>query len=344
MIDSLISFPVEIDFKLSLDENRKNIVIKNILTIYPNWKRLTESIPLDKMDGTTVHNYGILTGKINNITVLDVDKCLASFGDLGVDTTYVRTPNGGFHKIFQYEPTLHTIYNIAGGISVYNDNACIFGGKNYTLIEDYPIAKMPPTLLQFLQMSQDKLETPMDDGLYELLSILPTRDFNDDILVQRIIFGMRNKISLNATIAKNTIGKLLQQRSDTFNQTKLNNWFETPMSSIEKKITLNPFIKKIEKEYPQQYEAWILSHRVKKSDIARRIKFKRGNMLRLSDIQSINNHLTAFQICLLDRRFEAIKLIVCKSCNNKHKVGCCNKYNRTNRTTATFIENARLIA
>lgn len=342
MISSLISFPVKIDFKLALDANRKNIVLKNILAIYPNWRGLTESVPLNKLDGTMIMNHGILTGKINNITVLDVDKCLASFGDLGVDTTYVRTPNGGFHKIFKYEPTLHTIYNIAEGISIYNDNACIFGGENYTLIEDYPVAKMPDTLLQFLQMTQEKLETPINDELYDLFSILPNMDFNDEILMQRIVIGMRNKISLNKDIAKNTIRKLLQQRCDTFNHVRLDNWFESPMSSLEKKITLVPFIKRIEKEYPQQYEAWMLSHHVKKSDMARRIKYKPNELLKLSDVQSINNHLTAFQICMLDRRFEAIKLIVCKSCYNKHKLGCCNKYNRTNRTTAVFIKNARL--
>jgi hypothetical protein len=49
--------------------------------------------------------------------------------------------------------------------------------------------------------------------------------------------------------------------------------------------------------------------------------------------------INAPNIILADSRYVHKNIKVCKSCFNPHIKGCCQNYNRTSRTTKSFIEN-----
>lgn len=111
-------------------------------------------------------NYGIVCGKPNNITVVDLDtyKWEDDHPFYGTFTkeymkkfqTYtVKSPNGGIHLYFQYDQDLYTI---AGKeeIDIRNDGGYIVGpgssidGKKYEIIMDKPFQPLPAKLKDFL--------------------------------------------------------------------------------------------------------------------------------------------------------------------------------------------------
>jgi hypothetical protein len=116
------------------------------------------------------NNYGIITGKQNNITVVDFDSykldwltldqhpIYKTFG--GVDnkhfeTLTVKTPNGGYHFYFKYEPEIKQTQSDIE-IDIRSDGGYIISpnskinGKKYKIIKDLPIKKMTEELKEFL--------------------------------------------------------------------------------------------------------------------------------------------------------------------------------------------------
>ncbi len=342
MFDNMVKFPVDIDFKiLYRTDIRKDVVIKYIKYIHRSWRSITSTVVQPEFIKINYSNYGVLTGGINGITVLNIDQsvndCL-----LGYDTASVITPSGNVHKIFQYEPSLHTIYNLASGISVHNDRSCVFGGTRYKINCEHPINKMPEALLSYLHERQAIYEGTINNWLYDLLNILPEKAFNDEKEIKRIVACIRNKPLITVEEGINTLCKILFERSDSFHPRIICELFNAKLSSVEQKYTLYSIEKNIKLTCPHEYETWLLKHRVKKSILAQRLKYKAGSFVKLSELNAIYN-LTAEQFCLIDRRFKIVNYKICKSCNQKHKKGCCERYSRTNRTTAVFIENAKLV-
>ena len=78
--------------------------------LIPNWQKKTKTVHPTYID----QNIGILTGKINNITVLDIDikengmklfsKLIKEYSDIKTPT--VKSPNNGLHIYFQYNKKL----------------------------------------------------------------------------------------------------------------------------------------------------------------------------------------------------------------------------------------------
>lgn len=103
-------------------------------------------------------NSGVVCGKINNITVVDLDfykesddnKFIKKFGDYisAFDTYTVKTYRGGIHLYFQYESDIKTTTNTQYNIDIRNDNSYVVSagsmieGKKYIIINDVPIKKM----------------------------------------------------------------------------------------------------------------------------------------------------------------------------------------------------------
>jgi hypothetical protein len=85
------------------------------------------------------HNYGILTGKINNIIVIDCDFYKASKNEYKVleifneyknnilNTYTVKTPRGGLHYYFKYDEDIKTTSNDKYNIDIRSDGAYIIG-------------------------------------------------------------------------------------------------------------------------------------------------------------------------------------------------------------------------
>jgi hypothetical protein len=116
-------------------------------------------------------NYGTLTGKINNITVVDLDMYkeiwkdynnhpfIKEFGSdfINYFKTYtVKTPNGGIHLYFKYENNTKQTTCKDLAIDIRNDGGYVVGpgscidGKKYTVICTNKIKSMPIKLHNWL--------------------------------------------------------------------------------------------------------------------------------------------------------------------------------------------------
>jgi len=128
------------------------------------WQKITKSKDLRPGD-----NIGIITGKVNNIIVIDVDKAddglkiwkkwLKEYGD--INTPIVKTGSCGYHYYFKYDKDLKSSIKIIVdgkrvGIDIKSDGGQVVSpvsvhpnGKKYKWIktlDDYKIKKIPSWL------------------------------------------------------------------------------------------------------------------------------------------------------------------------------------------------------
>jgi len=116
-----------------------------------------------------LENYGILTGKDNQITAVDLDTYKSTWGenhlfkqefqkemDVNFNTYSQKTTNGGLHYFFKYVPELTNINNKEFEIDIKNEGGYIIGagskinGKEYTIVNDTDILEMPERLKNWL--------------------------------------------------------------------------------------------------------------------------------------------------------------------------------------------------
>ncbi len=136
--------------------------------LIPNWQNKTKTVIPDYL----TPNIGIITGKINNIIVLDID-----YTDNGINcwntikkkypeiiTPIVKTPNGGLHYYFKYTnkiPSMNKILvnNQKIGWDIKSDKSIVVAppsldkNKRYKWINslnDYKPIKMPDWLINFI--------------------------------------------------------------------------------------------------------------------------------------------------------------------------------------------------
>lgn len=146
-------------------------LIKNSKKPTTEWKKENreKAMKSGKRNFNT-NNYGIITGKLNNITVVDFDAYKLDWLTLdqhpiykvfnGVDgedfnTFTVKTPSGGYHFYFKYEPEIKQtqseievdIRSDGGFITAPNSS---INGKKYKIIKNIEIKKMSDKLKEFL--------------------------------------------------------------------------------------------------------------------------------------------------------------------------------------------------
>ena len=152
---------------------KKNISQKKVVFNLPENKKfsqykkhslITKSEIIEKKS-----NIGIRTGKINNITVIDIDtkdnglKLYESWLEDPQKAESLkpvwkeRTPSGGFHLYFNYDSSLKNLIKINGfGIDIKNDNGYVvhngssINGKKYSYIEGDLGFDIPEWLLNFI--------------------------------------------------------------------------------------------------------------------------------------------------------------------------------------------------
>jgi len=120
-------------------------------------------------------NRGVPTGKVNNITIVDLDfydkpkknkifikeesKFLNEFKDEFkefFDTYAVSTPRGGIHLYFKYDEDIRQTANDEHQIDIRNDGGyvvapkSVVNGEYYKVINDDEIIEMPPVLKEWL--------------------------------------------------------------------------------------------------------------------------------------------------------------------------------------------------
>jgi hypothetical protein len=114
------------------------------------------------------YNVGVMTGKINNITIIDIDyykfdddnKFVKELGDKkyikSLDTLTIKTPRGGFHLYFQYDEEIYTTTNSQIQIDIRNNGGygvkygSIIDNKMYKVWINKPIQKIPENLKEWL--------------------------------------------------------------------------------------------------------------------------------------------------------------------------------------------------
>lgn len=221
--NNLITIPIEISF----DNSTKNLKFpkkwSSIKTIEES-KDLFESYKLYK-------SVALLTGKINNITVIDIDN-MKSWNTLKIvlpDNTLRVQTNRGLHLYFKYEESLKTLSNIIEGIDVRNDGGNIIippseyalsDGKVFkyeyinntietaiNMMKNLP--KIPDTLLTKLNDSINKpqsikIELPIDTKISKLKKILSNfpdnfySNFGNLVITGKGIIGYLKKDELKA--------------------------------------------------------------------------------------------------------------------------------------------------
>ena len=166
--------------KISDNINYITKYIKNatIIPILSNQKiPAIKWLGIDKTDEKSFNkynNYAVITGKLSNITVVDIDvkdNGLSSYNDLikkygEIQTLKTYTPSGGLHLIFNYNEFIHTTTKINNvGIDIRNDKAIILSppskiNKNeYKFDTTYEISDIPEWLFLWLLINNKKSST-----------------------------------------------------------------------------------------------------------------------------------------------------------------------------------------
>jgi hypothetical protein len=119
------------------------------------------------------------------------------------------------------------------------------------------------------------------------------------------------------------------------------------MNSKQQRFVLCTLKKIIKEYYPDGYGAWLQKYNSKiKTAVALQLKltYKQGASVKLSEVKATyGNHLNAAKLLEMNREFTVSKKHICKSCLNKHKLNCCDKYIRNAQSTAMFVNNAELV-
>ena len=157
-------------FKIKLGKNSK-LPINKWSEPKNHFKEITD----------TSHNIGILTGKINNLIVVDIDvkddgieefeKYISEHGE--PNTVIIKTPSGGYHYYFQHahddEESQFLIQNYLNnkskfrgkGIDIRSNGGYIvappskINGKSYKYIKQGEILQIPESLIHFLMVGSD---------------------------------------------------------------------------------------------------------------------------------------------------------------------------------------------
>jgi hypothetical protein len=108
----------------------------------PNWRKLTKSTSTDS------DNVAILTGKINDIIVVDIDKdsidsFVKHFGSFDkLDTLVTKSWNGGYHVFFEYSYVGNLRHVKGMDIDLHSDDRFVYQGKRYPVVNDSEIRPM----------------------------------------------------------------------------------------------------------------------------------------------------------------------------------------------------------
>ena len=189
------------------------------------WTKITQSIYNNE------DNFAILTGKINDIIVIDLDKkddefiglkwIEEHFGSLqNIDTLITKTINHGYHLFFKYTSKLKNVINAGQkNIDILSDKKCCYQGTGYDIVNNKEIRPLSDQEIKLvLQLIKNKnvkektqiihlpIEKDPDPGSRPEL----TRE-NDDVLINNKSYEKANKIlnlpiDTNWTIVKNDNG------------------------------------------------------------------------------------------------------------------------------------------
>jgi P4 family phage/plasmid primase-like protien len=171
-MDNLIKFAVTIT-------NDPVIGKKKVTGMPKKWNNITSS----KYHGED--NFAVLTGKINNIIIVDLDRkdpefiglewFEKNFGKISeINTLITKTINNGYHVFFKYTSDIKNTNNNDLHIDILSDLRCCYQGVGYDIINESDIRELTPIEVSFIQtLSLSKNNTSQNEflELNKLLSI-----------------------------------------------------------------------------------------------------------------------------------------------------------------------------
>lgn len=123
------------------------------------WPDLKESI----YNGE--ENYAVLTGKVNDVIVIDLDFKEETFIGLiwfrenfgEFDTLTTRSINGGYHIYFKYTSEISKkIANKDLHIDILSTGSCCYQGKKYNIVSDNPIRELTKKEISIIKELKNK--------------------------------------------------------------------------------------------------------------------------------------------------------------------------------------------
>lgn len=134
---------VKFGISLSINDGKKTIN-----GMPKSWQKLEHSLYNNEA------NYAILTGKINDIIVIDLDNkdtefsayqwFVSNFGDLdSINTLVTNTINGGYHIFFRYNKQITNKINFNNiYIDILTTGKCVYQGKGYDVVNNSSIREL----------------------------------------------------------------------------------------------------------------------------------------------------------------------------------------------------------
>ncbi len=332
----MITFPVTIRY----EDNYRSCVSatsKIVEDIHLNWFSLKESVPHDS------DSYGIRTGGRSGITVIDHRSC--GYTDLlRENTLQIRTPSGGIHIYFRYQPKLRNIYNTLPDISVINNRGCVFRGSKYKVLKDLPIADMPESMVNMLAGAQDSREKLINRKYLELAEII-SKHLNCDKTVMDVIWAFRNARDMLEPFKVYTLKLLLRRHRSNYHDGIFDELYNKQVSSDQKRYRMSSLEKAIASGYPEQYAEWKKTWKqggtkaITTTSLHPRFEFSENSIVKLSELKAIDRSITAKKIIEHDNRYIMLKKHICLYCKALHRKGCCSQYDRTKTSSAMYISN-----
>lgn len=109
-------------------------------------------------------NYGIVTGKISGITVVDIDVKGDKVTPLDTfpETFTVKTPSGGYHLYYQYDPSIKQTANTFKQfphVDIRNDGGYVVGpgSTGYEVVKKLNLSKFPQSLFEVKETGRKKM-------------------------------------------------------------------------------------------------------------------------------------------------------------------------------------------
>ena len=140
--------------KIQLKDNKKELT-----GLMKGWLNLRESVYHGE------DNFMIITGKVNNITVIDLDvpkgeddinsidwfeNNICKICDINTLTT--KTIRGGYHIYFNYNESIKTTTKLNGiSLDILNDNKGVLEGKSYTIVNNSHVRSFTEKELQYFK-------------------------------------------------------------------------------------------------------------------------------------------------------------------------------------------------
>jgi hypothetical protein len=197
---------------------------------------------------------------------------------------------------------------------------------------------MPDSVLSKLEDTQAKHDMQYDVRMHELMNLLPDKWFNDKKNINLLIDITRNTYIVSDVVRINTLCKLFYERWDAFDEKSM---ILEPKKLTYKQQQINiSTLQKIVRSFNiKGYEIWA---RKWYTSSALHLRYRKDSLVKLSKVKAIFDKPTLTTIMANHPKFKIVRRMVCKSCNQPHIRGCCDEYNRTNRSTASLIMNAYL--